>query len=48
MEKKKTTEIRICESEWHHPIELDRFEHCPRCGSQSCHKVIVLRDKNGN
>ena len=28
---------RICESNWHEPIELKPFEQCPRCGSMALH-----------
>jgi hypothetical protein len=33
--------IRICESEWHKPVELHKFEKCPKCDSTAYHLSTV-------
>lgn len=52
VEKQKTFEIReklptkrICEQSWHEEVELEPLERCPKCGSESFHKLVVIRDK---
>lgn len=39
-EKRDLRPRRICESEWHEPIELEKFQKCPRCNSEAYHRVI--------
>lgn len=31
---------RICESEWHEEIQLEQFEKCPICGSETYHRLL--------
>lgn len=35
---------RICESAWHKETELEKFELCPICHSESYHKTIMTKE----
>lgn len=40
--KKEIPTKRICETETHEEIELEKFEKCPKCGSEAYHRVVPL------
>jgi len=37
--------MRICESNWHEQIELEKFQKCPRCFSEAYHLEIIKEVK---
>lgn len=47
MKNKEYPIKRICESSWHEQIELKPLEKCPRCGSESYHTIVRLKEENG-
>lgn len=36
--------IRICENRWHGDVKLEKFEKCPKCGSEAYHLLTEVKD----